>query len=305
VGHLPPSYGTCDTLKPNLANAFAQATQVDVLSIQCESDSLGSKLTINYVESSSQPLIFTTTTYTLAGDDVAGRGYMKTEDECQARKEVIVEQFKTATGLNPFITYCKKELRNNSHRWHVAIDAVGAGKMSYYFVDELMSDGVSTDPSALISEVNQYFQTRSDVIIVDTVMRTDDLNFTRLGVAMFAAEPIKFSKETYLAVSSDTDCAFEAAELKAAATRAGLGVIGHGCQFRHADFNKTFLLTEGRKALSFDSTGITYESMEACRAARNNLFQDLHRRIGNDVVGVHCSDGFLAPTAFALMNQRK
>ncbi len=301
TGLIPKSYGHCESLKPEISRAFMEAANVELLSTECSSRSSGSVLTLNYVET-SRPVEFNTTRGRSVNDDIAGRGYIKTETECETRKPGVVQVFKAATGLNPFLVYCTEDEAANSstHPWHVAIEAVGIGNMTYQYIDRMLSDGMSTNPEALTTEIKQYFSSRPDTMVVDAVYRIDNISFARVGIALLAKKRVSINKYEFLTTRSERDCGFEADELKAAALRAGMPVVGHGCQFRQSDYHKTFLITETRSQLSYDTTGITFDTMEACRAAREVLFQDMRRRLGDTVVGISCRSGADQPTAFVI-----
>jgi hypothetical protein len=301
TGVIPKSYGSCDALKAKISSAFVSATDVDLVSTECSSNSHGSTVTLNYVDN-SKPVEFNTTRGRSVTDDIAGRGYIKTLQECESRKASVVEKFTTATGLQPFLVYCMEDEAANTstHPWHVAIEAAGAGAMTYQYMDRMLSEGLSTDPTALTDEIKQYFTSRPETLLVDVVYRMDSLGFARIGLAVFAKKYVSINKYEFLATRREQDCTFEADELKQAAIRAGMPVVGHGCQFRTSDPSKTFLITETRAKLSFDRSGISFENMEACRSARSNVFEDMKAKIGDSVVGIHCSDTFDGPTAYVI-----
>lgn len=302
TGVIPKSYGSCEALASQVSEAFLNAAEVELISTKCESNSHGSVVSLTYVEKST-PIQFSSTRGRSVTDDIAGRGYIATQQECEARKAVVIEQFKTATGLQPFFAYCMEDEAANysTHPWHVAIEAVGIGAMTYQYIDRMVSEGLATDPAAFITEVKEYFHARPDTALVDAVYRMDNLSFARVGIALFAKKHVSVNKYEFLALERQKDCEFEARELKAAAIRSGMPVIGHGCQYRVSDFYRTFLIVETRAKLSYDSTGLSFESMDACRAARSKVFEDMKRAIGDRVVGISCSDLSYGPTAYVIL----
>jgi hypothetical protein len=302
TGVIPKSYGLCDTLKPRIESAFITSANVEIIATECHSSSRGSVVTLNFVNG-SKPIEFNSTRGRTAGEDLAGRGYIKTQAECEVRRANVVEQFKTATGLQPFFDYCTEDEAANSstHPWHVAIEATGAGAMKYQYTDRMLSDGLSTDPTTLTNEVKQYFSARPETLLVDVVYRMDALSFGRIGIAVFAKNHVSINKNEFLSTRLAPDCAFEAEELKLAAARSGMVVIGHGCQLDTRGSNSTFLITETRATLSHDRTGITFEDMSACRAARSSVLEDMRKLLGESVVGIHCSDMSDGPTAYVIL----
>lgn len=302
AGPMPSSYGNCEALKPKVAEAFSRASGADIVSTDCHGSADGTVVTITYIENGA-PIEFSTTRARSVTDDIAGRGYIKTQNECETRKDSVAETFKIATGLTPFLVHCMEDEAANSSTlpWHVAIEAIGVGQMNYQFIDRMLSDGLSTDPEALTTEIKNYFNSRPDTVLVASVYRMDNIGFAHVSAALFTKKRVSVNKYEFLSTRREKDCAFEAEELKAAANRSGMPVVGHGCQVRGQNYHKTFLIAETHDKLSFDSTGIKYESMEACRSARTNVYEDMRRRVGDSVVGVHCSDGTDEPTAYIIL----
>jgi len=302
TGLIPKSYGLCETLKPTIETAFAASASVEIISTECHSNSRGSIVTLNYVNG-NRPIEFSSTRAPTTTDDIAGRGYIKTQAECELRKASVVEQFKTATGLQPFFLYCTEDEAANSSTlpWHVAIEAVGAGVLKYQYMDRMLADGLSTDSTALTNEVKQYFAARPETLLVDVVYRVDAMGFGRIGIAAFTKNHVSINKNEFLSTRLVNDCTFEAEELKSAAIRAGMTVIGHGCQIEIHGSHGTFLITETHANLSHDRTGITFENMPACRAARSAVLDDMRKLLGESVVGIQCSDISDGPTAYVIL----
>lgn len=307
TGVIPRAYGNCDTLKAQAAESFAKATNLRVVSSQCDQNSRGANVQLTYVSDHNQEIEITTTRAHSDYDDVAGRGYTKTLADCEARKESVVEIFRTSTGLQPFFVHCMEDPAANesTHPWHVGIDAVGSGAMTYQYIDRSLSDGLSSDPQEFLNHVRDYLRARPDTNIVDVVYRFDALDFARIGIASFAKKRIDANKIDGLSNRRPEDCAIEADAVGAAATLGGIRVMTFGCANHRGDVSSTVIITEGRVKLFFNTTGIEYETMDACRGARSSIFADMRGALGDTVVGVTCSDGARKPTAFVIQIEEK
>ena len=302
TGFIPKSYGTCEQLKTVVSDAFAKAANVRIISSQCESGSRGANIELTYASPTNEAIEIAMTRSLSDYDDVAGRGYMKTQKECEERKVAVTDQFRTATGLEPFFVRCMEDEAANetTHPWHVGIDAVGVGAMSYQYIDRMLSDGLTSDPEVFLSEIHEYFSKRPDTSFVDAVYRWDALDFARVGIAVFSKKRITLTKRDGVTTRKKDDCTFEADELRNAANLGQMTVISHGCSLHHATYPIPFVLLEGGDRLYFDTTGIQYETMEACRAARSSTFEDMRQTIGATVIGISCSNGTDKPEAFVI-----
>lgn len=303
TGLIPLSYGKCATLDLQVLAAFQNASGTQIISHQCVDGPKGSEIEISYHSSNGRDIQLTSTRYLETEHDLTGRGYIKKEEDCEARKSAITSQFTASTGLQPFFTRCMTDqgIDSSNHPWHVAIDAVGVGEMNYQFIRQSTSEGLSSDPKVFLQSVRDYLTTRDNTSVVDVTETLDGAAFGSVVISVFTKEKLVINSIEGTSNKLAADCAIEATQLHAAANSSGVRLMATGCVNKPLNGHMTKSLIEGHDRVRFESTGIKFNTVQDCRTKRPNTLADMRATLGDDVIAIMCSDKTNDVTAFVVL----
>jgi hypothetical protein len=302
--NIPQNYGTCAQLTENLVSAIETNAQARVIGQSCEAHSGNLTIEITYSTESGKPLELTSTR-DLASTDADGRGFLPTREECDSRMAEVVDKFKSATGLNPFLTYCTQDRPSAiSHNpWHVAIDAFGNGRQKYFLASRLSAYDISGNSSEFTQRVADHFAARANTTLVDVKLLRDSMRMQRLVVSLFAESRVSLGIQESISVKTVADCEEESVAFGVAAAQASGGIITYGCKKTGMTSQHTpFVIYEGisREFLSVIDTGITFATMSDCKAKRDMTLRHLQDVVGTSVTGVLCDNSREKTRAFAV-----
>ena len=302
--NIPLNYGTCEEHKQRLSQALSARGDARVVSSNCETLNGTMTVEFTYATSSGRPLELTSTR-DLDGQDIDGRGYMSTREECENATTAVVDKFITATGLNPFMVYCTQDKPAfvAFNPWHVAIDAFGVGRQQYFLATRLSASNISGDTSAYTQRVKDYFNARANTTLVDVRLMSDSMRMQRLVVGLFADSYVSLGTLDSVITKTSAECDEEAAAFGTAAAQAPRGIITYGCKANFGRSGHTpFVIYEGisREFLSVTDTGITFATMSDCKAKRDMTLRHLQEVVGTSVTGVLCDNSREKTRAFAV-----
>jgi hypothetical protein len=307
AGNIPKSYGTCETLKDNITAQFRDAAHVNIISSKCVAAELGSSVEITYSSELGQPAPILSTR-DLNSSDANGRGYLETEEQCEAFKNDVVRKFKSATYTDPFLVYCTKDrsIFRSTHPWHVAIDAVGTSEFKYFFSSQVFNMKVVGDRQRLLEQVYAFFSSRPDTVLVDAVLRNDSTGLDVLGVSAFSKSRTLLTMKESVTIKLNSNCEDEARAFGDAASLAGIDFVATGChQNQFAFHNVPFMIFADQKIspLNVVDSGIQFTYIADCKSSREATFKRLQGSIGNNVVGVLCDESQTNVRAFAVLKK--
>lgn len=303
TGLIPLSYGKCATLDLQVSAAFQNASGAQLISHQCVDGPKGAEIVISYYTGSGRDIQLTSTRDMDLEHDLTGRGYIEEEADCEARKTAITAQFIAATGLQPFFTRCMSDqgVDWSNHPWHVAIDAIGVGAMTYQYIENSTSEGLSSDPKAFFQSIREYLQARANTSVVEVTEVLDGAAFGSVVISTFTKEKLIVGAIDGTANKIAADCAIEAGELQTAANASGIRLMATGCVKKPMRGHMIKSLFEGHDRLRLETTGLMFRDTQTCRTMRPNTLADMRAALGDDVIAILCSDFGRDSTAIAVL----
>lgn len=118
----PAESATCQQAAETTLQRFATAAQVSAEQALCEYDSWSETVTLRMKYSAAES-VPTVNNYRLTSYEK--RGFYKTPERCERYLDYEVRNFRSQTGLEPFLVFCTFNKLDSEFPWYVQIHAVG------------------------------------------------------------------------------------------------------------------------------------------------------------------------------------